>query len=375
MQAQAQKEQETVKLLILGAGESGKSTLFKQMKVLYGSPPTLAERRAVRGTVHANVIGAMQVLLHQLDQLAGEVDKEASLRRLSSTTGNEELEDRKWGGDVEEEEEGGNSQAGSSLPTHGLDFDAAQTRVKALRPYDRLTPEVAADLALLWSHDAVQEVFSQRHKIQLPVSTAYFMNKLEEIVSDEYVPTNEDMLRVRVRTSGIVEEKYRIDGMNFSMYDVGGQRNERKKWIHCFENVTAIIFVAAISEYDQVLFEDHTQNRVIEAIELFREICNSSWFTNTSIVLFLNKVDLFKEKIAQRKIEDNPLFNDCTAGHDVQRGIDYMTRRFLEVITPERRRDMYCKATCATDTSNVKFVFGSCLSIIMQRNLSNSGFM
>ena len=83
------------------------------------------------------------------------------------------------------------------------------------------------------------------------------------------------------------------------MFDVGGQRNERKKWIHCFENVTAVIFVAAISEYDQVLYEDDTTNRMHEALELFDEICNSRWFRETSIILFLNKRDLFNEKISR----------------------------------------------------------------------------
>ncbi len=53
-----------------------------------------------------------------------------------------------------------------------------------------------------------------------------------------------------------------------SMFDVGGQRSERKKWIHCFENVTSIIFCVALSEYDQVLLEEanqvrKTQKRVI----------------------------------------------------------------------------------------------------------------
>ena len=52
-------------------------------------------------------------------------------------------------------------------------------------------------------------------------------------------------------------------GTVFEMYDVGGQRNERKKWIHCFEGVTAVIFVAAISEYDQKLFEDASTNRMV----------------------------------------------------------------------------------------------------------------
>jgi len=81
------------------------------------------------------------------------------------------------------------------------------------------------------------------------------------------------------------------------MFDVGGQRSERKKWIHCFENVTAIIFLVAISAYDQVLVEDETVNRMQEALTLFDSICNSKWFVKTSVILFLNKIDIFKEKL------------------------------------------------------------------------------
>lgn len=43
------------------------------------------------------------------------------------------------------------------------------------------------------------------------------------------------------------------------MVDVGGQRSERRKWIHCFENVTSIIFLVALSEYDQILFESENE--------------------------------------------------------------------------------------------------------------------
>ena len=56
---------------------------------------------------------------------------------------------------------------------------------------------------------------------------------------------------------------------------MGGHRNERKKWIHCFENVTAVIFMAALSAYDQVLMEKDNVNRLNEAIDLFERIVNS----------------------------------------------------------------------------------------------------
>lgn len=106
----------------------------------------------------------------------------------------------------------------------------------------------------------------------------------------------------RVKTTGITETTFKIDNLIYRMFDVGGQRSERKKWIHCFENVTAIIFLAAISEYDQVLIEDETVNRMTEALTLFDSICNSKWFSSTSMILFLNKIDLFKDKLPKSKL-------------------------------------------------------------------------
>jgi len=88
-----------------------------------------------------------------------------------------------------------------------------------------------------------------------------------------------------------------------SMFDVGGQRSERKKWIHCFEAVTCIIFCVALSEYDQVLLEVNSINRMEESLTLFGSIVNSAWFTRTSIVLFLNKIDIFRKKLLTVPLE------------------------------------------------------------------------
>ena len=81
---------------------------------------------------------------------------------------------------------------------------------------------------------------------------------------------------------------------------MGGQRNERRKWIHCFDNVDAVVFVASLSEFDQVLYEDENKNRLDEALELFAQISNSKWFTDSSLILFLNMKDLFEKKVTWR---------------------------------------------------------------------------
>ena len=93
--------------------------------------------------------------------------------------------------------------------------------------------------------------------------------------------------------------------MNFRLFDVGGQRSERKKWIHCFDEVKAIIFVAALSDFDLMLCEDRTINRMSESMRLFASICNNRWFQETAMILFLNKIDVFEAKITD--LEGTPL--------------------------------------------------------------------
>lgn len=82
-----------------------------------------------------------------------------------------------------------------------------------------------------------------------------YLDDLERISAAEYLPTEQDILRARQPTTGIIEYPFDLDGIVFRMVDVGGQRSERRKWIHCFENVTSIIFLAVLSEYDMMLFE------------------------------------------------------------------------------------------------------------------------
>ena len=133
--------------------------------------------------------------------------------------------------------------------------------------------------------------------------------------------------------------------------------------------------MAASSEYDQVLFEDSKVNRLTEAISLFTETCNSKWFVNTPMILFLNKKDLFEEKVKVKSIRSSPEFEDYKGEeHSYEDGVNYFKDKFLEVNT-NPNRTIYSHVTCATDTANVRVVFDACKDIILRESLSSGGFL
>jgi len=333
--ADHRKDQAVKKLLLLGAGESGKSTLFKQMITLYGRGFPEEERRGYTHIVHQNTISAINILV----QFAAKLQESNPQCKIAATD--------------------------------SVEF------IKGLNQDSSVQADTAQHIIKLWADPGVQATYDLRANFQLPDSAEYFIEKVDEIANEDYVPSEQDILRSRVRTTGIVETEFKIKDNLFRMFDVGGQRNERKKWIHCFEDVTCVIFVAAISEYDQVLYEDENTNRMAEALNLFDEICNSRWFENTSVILFLNKKDLFEQKINNNDFEEKMLecFPEYPGGRDFNVAASFIQQEFMDKNQHPDKKEIYPHVTCATDTGNVGHVFSAVKDIIIKESLSRAGLM
>lgn len=319
-------DQQINKLLLLGAGESGKSTLFKQMIQIYGKGFPESERRGYTTIIYNNIITSMKTLVQQSD-MYGPVS---------------------------------------------ADLDPHKRLIDELKGDEEVDEKLGVALKELWADPGIQATYEARANFQLTDSTKYFMERLDDVMKDTYIPTEQDVLRSRVRTTGIVENDFVIDGNQFKMFDVGGQRNERKKWIHCFENVTAVLFVAAISEYDQVLYEDENTNRMVEALNLFEEICNSRWFRETSMILFLNKRDLFGDKL--KKVPLSKYFPDYTGDNSFESASEFLQEQF-ESKNRNPEKQIYTHITCATDTGNIAAVFNAVKDIIIRRSLNEAGLV
>ena len=123
---------------------------------------------------------------------------------------------------------------------------------------DVLPRDVGDAVRSLWRDPAVQEAVRRSREFQLNDSAVYYFNAIDRMSLPSYLPTDQDILRSRVKTTGITETTFKVGELTYKLFDVGGQRSERKKWIHCFENVTALVFLVSLSEYDQMLYEDES---------------------------------------------------------------------------------------------------------------------
>jgi hypothetical protein len=225
----------------------------------------------------------------------------------------------------------------------------------------------------LWADSGVQRAYKQRNQFQLNDSAKYYFERIEALSTGDYMPTLQDILRSRVATTGIVEYKFHTDNVVFRMVDVGGQRSERRKWIHCFEGVTSILFVVGTSGYDTMLFEDNTTNRMEESLDLFDTIVNYQWFEETSMILFLNKKDLLLEKL-----QNSPLVNyfpdyegDATSVEDALNFFQDLFRKKPR----NKEKAVYFHPTCATDTSQVEVVFSAVKDTVLNNNLRTFGLV
>ena len=160
--------------------------------------------------------------------------------------------------------------------------------------------------------------------------------------------------------------------LHINVIDVGGQRSERRKWLHCLDNVDVVLFIVAISEYDQTLREDAGKNRMHESISLFSDISNNPWFTKSAMLLFLNKTDVFGEKIKHSSLKK--CFPEYGGGKDKSEAENFISEMFLkQVVTLDR--PVYRHFTCAKDTENTRMLFEVVMDLVMQSQMKSYSYL
>ncbi|XP_041372193.1 guanine nucleotide-binding protein G(s) subunit alpha-like [Gigantopelta aegis] len=382
-----------LKLLLLGTGESGKSTITKQMKIIHINGFDQAERIAKKEDIKRNIkdsILAVVVAMQYLGLSLQNPNLKGSVDYIIQAAENETIDD------------------------------------EFLKHAERL-----------WPDGGVQESFNRSHEYQLIDCAFYFLDKIADIRQPDYIPSDQDILHCRVITTSIQNIEFDVHDagelIRFSVYDVGGQRGERKKWIQVFDSVVAILFLVDTTSYDQTLREDPDKNRLIESLEIFEQVWNNRFLRHVSLLIFFNKIDLLVDKIARRrtmlslceqypdtfqdfltweptnsdKLEFVDAFSSGQEGHkkkgrqhsrtdidpEVTKTAVYIRRLFWRMTTGQLRirssiyfsdRDFkdwhqYHSCgyyyTCAVDTNNIRKVLEGCKTLIIRKHLERFGII
>jgi len=277
-------------LLLCGAGESGKTTFTRQLKIKFLGGIKQEDRMNFISTIRGNLVESMQLLLIWLERNDKEINPD-------------------------------------------LESDAQEISQK--NPFNcEFTPELAESLRQLWDDPAVQEAFTHKDETIIPDHMDYFFNKIDELVEDDYTPSDEDVLRARIRSIGIDSVTFYLEGALIRIYDVGGQKNERSKWEKVMNEVGGVIFCVSFAEFDKPMFEEPSVLRIHDALNIFNEITHREQFQSSPIFLICNKFDVFTEKVKNTN-SFIKVFPDYTGDpHDPDQCGKYLTDKFIERAAP-----------------------------------------
>mmetsp|Transcript_23437 Transcript_23437/g.58640 ORF Transcript_23437/g.58640 Transcript_23437/m.58640 type:complete len:346 (-) Transcript_23437:74-1111(-) len=313
-----------LQLLLLGASESGKSTIAKHFLIInnqFNKP----QQQFYKPVIIAEMLAQVKTLLAKATQ---------------------------YGVNVNEENAG---RAERIAQEYGI---------------SQMPESVLDDMKALWFDPGVQQTFEMRHdKFYIPDCCEYLFANMDRIFAPDYLPTQEDCLRIRARTTGIIDIIMNVNDRVFHLLDVGGQRSERRKWIHCFSNVTSILYCIALDEYDMKLAEDPRVGRFAEAMKLFRDVANTSFIRQVPFIVFFNKRDLLEKKLAKEdKLKD---YYAYTGGQDPEKAITFIKKMFLSVMPEDKT--VYTHVTCALDKKNIHFVWNSVKDLMVKDNYAQVG--
>ncbi|KIY66334.1 guanine nucleotide binding protein, alpha subunit [Cylindrobasidium torrendii FP15055 ss-10] len=366
-------EKNQVKVLLLGQGESGKSTTLKNFRLAYDPEGWQEERASWRAVIQLNVCRSVHILL------ADSTDELLNLRLAPLKRVEADLMRRLGAASYEDTPDGQPPEvylrAMTSIP-QANDAEAQAVLFACL-----------SDIQTLYASAKSQRSQDGRG---IEESSGFFLNDVERICAPDYTPSDEDVMRARLRTTGVQEWRIRFHnttstlglnaayGQDWVIYDVGGCRTARHAWLPFFENINAIIFLAPLSPFDQTLAEDPSVNRLDDTIRIWKFITASKLLSRTTLVVFLNKCDLLR-----RKLRKGVRFADYVTTYDGENEagvvVKWMRDKFKDVAKSNApagtNRPVYLYATSVTDTRATSVTLKTVHDGILRAHLKSAEFV
>ncbi|KAF5390015.1 hypothetical protein D9757_003809 [Collybiopsis confluens] len=408
------------KILLLGQAESGKSTILKNFQLHFSPSAFHAEAILWRPVIHLNLVRSVNFILNMLSPRSASgttsptlnVQLDDTLRRLCFSLAplkSVEVSLTKQISGTTSPVVLDSSTSADSPYAHYHPAKASEISVRSVAggwksilrfrrqsgsapsyysPEDlqnrRIISACANDIIALWTNPHVQAKL-QEQEIYLKDQPGFFLEDVDHIAKEEYLPTPGDVLRARVTTIGPEEHRIQMEASiengnakEWLIYDVNGDRSQRAAWAQFFDDVTVIIFLAPISAFNQALAEDETVNRLADSMKLWRMICSNKLLASTDLILLLNKIDILDAQLKAgvqfgkyvTSYRDKP--NEKEA---VSKYLQEMFTTLHKQHSPNRKRKMHSHLTCAIDTQATATVITHIQELILIKILSQTNIL
>ncbi|XP_060572137.1 guanine nucleotide-binding protein subunit alpha-14-like [Ruditapes philippinarum] len=317
-----------IEIIFFGKTGSGKTTLFRQLQIIYGDEYSDDEVGYFKRHVYKDIVQTIQALIYSMKVLNIQFQDDENLEMAKRV--------------------------------HSVDTFYMKT----------ISEELANAIKLLWNDRGVQTCL-ESGSVSVSDSAIYFLNDMDRVLEPGYSPSKQDIVRVFIPTTGIQEYVFEQERHLFRITEMGGFNLHtfrcRKLLFQFIQTIHVIFYVADISVFEKTVEGSDSENEVVEAVDLFKLVVLHPWVSRTSVVLFLNKIDLFKEKLKRHNLHDH--FPEYIGPeHDVEAGCHFMKNLFLAV-QAEENRPIFPHFTCAIDTPGMKRVFDNIIQYTVQSNI------
>ncbi|XP_059081367.1 guanine nucleotide-binding protein G(i) subunit alpha-like [Tigriopus californicus] len=324
-----------IRILLLGNGQSGKSTFLNQMRILHNHAfESSSECSIFLPIINSNLMESLRTILLTMEEQRLELTSVETLKHKKEF----------------------------------LEFFSHEYRPRLANTPQNIPDHLGKIITGIWRDVQLQESYYKAIDLQVSENAKYFMEHAQRVCCLEYTPTKQDILRSWTHTMGITELSFCLEANVFRMTDIGGQRSQRKKWISMFDHMDSVLFFVALSVYNLLLEEDNQTNRMKEALRVFSDLTLSPFLDYVVVMLFLNKTDLFREKLKRYPLK--MCFQEYSGPNNFGPAIDYVASQFKDQCTKE---NIYTHYTCSTDTTYIQNVFLAVSDVLLKQMIDNIG--
>ncbi|TFK44480.1 guanine nucleotide binding protein, alpha subunit [Crucibulum laeve] len=430
--AAMKRKKKAISVLVLGQSLSGKSTTIKNFQITYAHKSWTDQRASWRAVILLNLVRSVNIILDALaDDIAtpqtaisavtAEKNADEPIRKVPRVTEQhkslllrlaplrqieKDLKALLGSGSSEYEDlskENAAAEIAYNATRHYSRPSANEFCVRSTSGWKGILDQIrnpsvgkgsqlhrvacqvisgcSQDIQWLWADNITQEILQDR-RIRLEDAPGFFLDDVNRIGTPNYEPSDEDIVRARLRTTGVQEYHFTLDRANATaldwiMYDVAGIRTSRAAWIPYFKDITAIIFMAPLSSFNETLAEDYRINRLEDTFVLWKTVCSSKLLVDVQIILFMNKIDILKRKLEQGiKVKDYiPEFRDKSNDYET---VSMWFRRVFKRIYTEHsppKRVLNAYFTSVVNTTSTAQTLGAVQAAILRNDITDAGLM